>query len=103
MWAQLISVRIKPGREGDVPQLLDLLRKSEQPDSGLVRETLMLDQNDPGQAHVLAVFESEDRARQREGDSRRAEGLAKLQALMAEMLDGPPTFTHLEVVDEFAP
>ena len=40
MWAQLITTRLKPGREGDLPGLVDQLRAVEQPGSGLVRVDL---------------------------------------------------------------
>src|ERR1019366_9326227 len=32
MWAQLITMRLKPGREGDLPKVLEGLRAAEQPD-----------------------------------------------------------------------
>ena len=44
MWAQLIKTRIKPGMEGNLPVLAQLLRDTEQPDSGLVRSAIFLDQ-----------------------------------------------------------
>jgi hypothetical protein len=52
---------------------------------------------------LLAVFESEERARAREGDPRRDEGLARLRTMMADVLDAPPEFTDLTVVAETTP
>ena len=64
MWAQLIKVRLKPGK--DLAVAAAQLKAAEQPGSGLVREIIMHDQKDPGQAYILAVFESEETARARE-------------------------------------
>ena len=68
---------------------------------GLVREMFMRDQMDPAQAYILAVFESEEKARARERDPRREEGLQAMQATMADILAGPPEFTDLIVADEW--
>ena len=101
MWAQLIKVQLKPGK--DLAVAAAQLRAAEQPGSGLVREMFMRDQKDPGQAYILAVFESEEKARAREQDERRQEGLTAARATMAEIFDGPPEFTDLTVVDDFLP
>jgi quinol monooxygenase YgiN len=100
MWAQLIKMRVKPGKEQDLPGLFGQLRAIEQPDSGLLRTTAMQDQNDPSQAYVLVVFESEEKARAREQDPRRQEDLKSVQATMAEFFDGPPQFVDLTVVGD---
>jgi quinol monooxygenase YgiN len=100
MWAQLITTRLKPGREGDLQKLIDELRATEQPGSGLVRSMGMLDQKDPSRAYMLVVFESEEKARERESDPRREEGMQKARTLMAEIFDGAPEFVDLTVVDE---
>lgn len=63
----------------------------------------MQDTKDADSAYVLALFESEEKARDREQDPRRAEGQAALQELMANSLAGPPQFTDLTVVAEWAP
>ena len=65
MWAQLITTRLKPGREDELPGLFEQLRAAEQPGSGLVRSTAMQDQNDPSRVYMLVVFESEEKARAR--------------------------------------
>ena len=103
MWAQLITTRLKPGREGDLPKLAKLLRAAEQPNSGLVRSMMMRDQNDPSRTYMLVVLESEKKARDREKDERRQDGLAKVRALMEEILDGAPEFVDLTVIEEWTP
>jgi quinol monooxygenase YgiN len=105
MWAQLISTRLKPGKEEDLPGLLEQFRAAEQPGSGLLRATYMQDQNDTSRVYVLIVFDSEETARARENDPRRHEGeqAAKLTAAMAEIFDGTPEFVDLNVVEEMSP
>jgi quinol monooxygenase YgiN len=103
MWAQLITTRLKPGKEGELPKLVEQLRATEQPGSGLVRSTAMHDAKDPGRVFMMVVFDSEEAARARESDPRREEGLAAARATMAEIFDGPPEFTDLIVVDEVTP
>jgi hypothetical protein len=102
MWAQMITMRLKPGRDGDLPKLIEQLRATEQPGSGLVRSTAMRDQKDPSRVSFLVVFESEERARERESDPRREEGLTAARATMAEIFDGAPEFTDFTIVDENA-
>lgn len=98
MWAQLITMRLKPGRETDLSELVEILRQTEQPGSGLVRSTTMQDQKDPSRVYTLVVFDSEEAARARENDPRRQEGLQPARALMGEIFDGPPEFVDLNVV-----
>ena len=98
MWAQLISTRLKPGSEGRLDELIAQLESAEQPGSGLLRTTAFREQGDPGRLHMLVLFESEEQARVREQDPRREEGLAAARAVMAEIFDGPPSFTDLTVV-----
>ena len=47
------------------------------------------------------VFESEEKARAREQDPRRTERLAAARSIMADIFEGPPEFTDLEVIDEW--
>jgi quinol monooxygenase YgiN len=103
MWAQMITVRLKAGHEGDLPRLIEQLQAIEQPGSGLVRSTAMQDQKDPSKVYMLVVFESEEAARSRENDSRRNEGLQAARATMAEIFDGALEFVDLTVVEDFAP
>lgn len=102
MWAQLITARLKPGKEGDLATLAEQVQAAEQPGSGLVRSTFMQDQNDPTRVYMLAVFESEQHARTREQDPRRNEGLQVARATMADMFAGPPEFTDLLVVTDLS-
>lgn len=103
MWAQLITVRLKEGARDEAAKLLDQLRAVEQPDSGWVRTSAMIDQSDPPRLMVLVVFESEEKARARESDPRREPGLVEARATMAEMFDGGPVFTDLNVLGEVGP
>lgn len=77
------------------------LRAAEQPGSGLVREILIRDQKDRTTLYILAVFESEKKARERERDPRRQEGLQAMQATMADILADPAEFVDLTVADEW--
>ena len=99
MWAQLIKMRLKPGK--DMTEVNAQLRAAEQPGSGLVRSIAMRDQKDPNQAYFLIVFESEEKARAREQDLRRQEGLQAVRATMADTYEGPPEFVDLTVVEEW--
>ena len=103
MWAQLIRMRLKPGKEDRLQGLVDQFRAMEQPGSGLVRSTAMQDQNDPGSVYMLVVFDSEEAARARENDPAREEGLQAAWVTMAEIFDGQPQFTDLMIVDEVSP
>ncbi len=100
MWAQIIMMRLKPGMEDRLPGLYEQLRATEQPGSGLLRTTAMRDQKDPSRIYHMVVFESEEKAREREHDSRREEGLQTVRATMAEIFEGPPEFVDLNVVEE---
>lgn len=101
MWAQLIKMRIKPGKEGELPTVHRQLQAIEQPGSGLLRSTAMQGQNDPSYAYTLVVFESEEKARAREQDPRRQQALDAVRAMMAEIFDGPPEFVDLTVVADY--
>jgi quinol monooxygenase YgiN len=99
MWAQLVKMRVQPGK--DTVGLNEQLQAVEQPGSGLVRTILMRDQKDPDQLYTLVVFESEEKARAREQDPRRQEGLQAVRATMGDILAGPPEFTDLTVIKEW--
>ena len=100
MWAQLITMRLKPGKDRDLPRLYEELRATEQPDTGLLRSLAMRDQKDPSRIYHLVIFESEERARAREQDPRRQEALQSVRATMADIFDGPPEFVDLTVVED---
>ena len=103
MWAQMIRTRVKEGSEDGLQQLFQQLRDAEQSDSGLVRTLVMREQQDPNSLSMLVVFESEQKARARENDPRRADALAAARATMAQIFDGPPTFTDFVMVEEYTP
>src|SRR3569623_2479201 len=95
MWVQLIKLQLKP--DADLIAASDLLKSFEQPGSGLIREIFTRDQKNPNTAYVIALFESEEKAREREADPRRAEGQQELQRLLADSLAAPPEFVDLDV------
>lgn len=103
MWAQLITMTLKPGKEAGLPRLVEQLRETEQAGSGLVRSTAMRDDANPSRVSFLVVFESEERARERENDPRREEGLAAARATMAEIFEGAPEFVDFTIVSEVTP
>ncbi len=98
MWAQLQKVSTKPGREAELLDVFEQLRAIEQADSGLLRTTVMRSQADPAVMYALVVFESEEKARAREQDPRREQGLKRIRAAMGDVLDGPPEFFDLDVL-----
>ena len=100
MWAQLITMHVQQGTDGQLAKLLAHLRSIEQPESGWIRTTAMRDQTDPNRVLVLAVFKNEESARARESDPRRSEGLATLRVMMSEILAAPPEFSDLVVIDD---
>jgi hypothetical protein len=51
---------------------------------------------------MFVVLESEEKARDRDNDPRRQEGLQAGRALMAEIFDGAPEFVDLTIVDEMS-
>ena len=100
MWTQIIKTRVKPGKEAELEALMDEFKSHEQPGSGLVRSTTARDQNDPDILYMIVTFESEEKARAREQDERRQEGLQAVRQVMAEMFEGPSEFIDLNVVAE---
>lgn len=103
MWAQLSSIRVKEGQVDAVGMAMERLRTFEQPDSGLLRTTVMQDQNDPTHVFVLVVFDSEEKARAREADPRREEGVQALRKDLTEVLAGAPEYTDLTVLADLVP
>ncbi len=103
MWAQLIKMRAKPGREQDLMTLHERIQALEEPGSGLIRWTIGWDQKDAQACYVLVVFESEAKARAREQDPRRQDGMAAIMSGMGDVLDGTPEFVDLAIDREVAP
>jgi quinol monooxygenase YgiN len=103
MWAQLISTRLKPGKDKELAELFDQLRAIEQPGSGLLRSMAFRDEHEPSHLYMLVIFESEEKARAREQDPRRQEPLSEVRKTMADVFDGAPEFVDLTVVNDYAP
>lgn len=93
-------MRMKPGKEGELPRVYEQLRAAEQPGSGLSRTIAMRSQSDPDRVYSFVILESEEKARTREQDPRRQEALTEVRATMAEIFDGPPEFVDLVVVED---
>ena len=51
----------------------------------------------------LVLRELSRKAREREADPRREEGLQAVRATLAGILDGPPEFTDLTVAEDWTP
>jgi hypothetical protein len=99
MWAQLIKMRLKPGK--DMTKVNEQIKAADEPGTGLVRTLYMHDQKDPSQVYALVVFESEEQARAREQDPQREERLKPARETMADVLEGSPEFVDLNVVEEW--
>ena|ERR1700683_1116967 len=102
MWAQMITSRLKPGKEGNLVTLTAQLKAAERPSSGLVHATATRDSKDPNRVIMFIVFESEEKAREREGDPRRQEELTEARTTMMEIFEGAPDFTDLTVIDDWS-
>lgn len=100
MWAQLQKVSSKPERQAELLGVFEQLQAIEQADSGLSRTLVMRSQADPNLVYVLVLFDSEEKARAREQDPRRQQGLERIRAALGGVLDGPPEFFDLDVVLE---
>ena len=100
MWAQMLTMRLKPGKESELARVFEMLRSAETPGSGLVRSTVLRDDKDPSRIVTLVVFESEQAARAREQDSARQEALVPVRELMGEIFEGPPDFSDLTVLED---
>ena len=98
----MITTRLTAGREDDLPKRVAQLRAAEQPGSGLVHSTATLDAKDPSRVIMFVVFESEEKARERENDTRRQEGLQAARTIMMDIFEGAPEFTDLTVVDDWS-
>ena len=100
MWAQMLTMRLRPGKEEELPRMYELLRAAETPGSGLLRTTAMRDDKDPHRIFNFVIFESEEMARAREQDPARQEALAEVREMMADLFEGPPEFVDLTVLED---
>ena len=103
MWAQLISTRLKPGKDEELPKLFDQLKATEQPGSGLVRSMAFRDQKDPSRIVTLVIFESEESSSPGAGRTPAGGTNRCVEATMAEVFEGAPEFVDLTVINDFAP
>ena len=103
MWAQLIKMRAKPGREQELMVMHERIQALEEPGSGLLRTMIGWDQKDPQASYVLVVFESEEKAREREQNPRRQQAMSTVLSGMADVLEGPPEFVDLTVEQDVTP
>jgi quinol monooxygenase YgiN len=100
MWAQIITARLKPGKEDQLSSLVEQLQAAEPPESGLLRTTAMRDQNDPNKVYFMIVLESEEVARARESDPQRQAAMQPVRETMAEIFEGDREFLDLIIVSE---
>jgi heme-degrading monooxygenase HmoA len=100
MWAQMMTMRLRPGKESELSRIYELLQSAEAPGSGLLRSTAMRDDKDPSRVVHVVIFESEEKARAPEQDTARQETLDKVRELMAEVFEGPPEFVDLTVLQD---
>jgi len=98
MWAQVQRVSTSPEREAELLEIFEQLRAIEQDDSGLLQTLVLRSQAEPSEAFVVVVFESEEKARAREEDPRRAEPLQRIRAAMGNVLNGAPEFFDCDVL-----
>lgn len=99
MWAQLIKSRIKPGREEELHRIQEeISARAREGDTGWLRSITLKNQRDPGEFYSLVIFESEEKARERERSPEQQEVVQRIQAFM----DGPPEFVDLNVVEEYS-
>ncbi len=100
MWAQLITMTLKAGKEGDLARVYEGLRAAETPGSGLLRTSAGRDQKNPNRIYHFVLFESEEKARAREQDPRRQKALEGVRAIMADIFEGPPEFIDLDIIED---
>jgi len=102
MWAQLIKTHLKSGMDSEYVALMDQFKAIEQPDSGLLRTYAMRDAKDPSAVYMMVIFENEEKARLREKDPRRTEGLRAAGQTMEQIFEGDTQFVDLDVLVESA-
>src|SRR4051812_36365994 len=102
MWAQLIKTHLKPGMDSEYVALMDQFKAIEQPGSGLLRTYALRDAKDPSSVYMMVIFESEEKARLREKDPRRTEGLKVAGQTMGQIFEGDTQFIDLDVMVENA-
>lgn len=100
VWAQLTTLPLKPGV--DLTTFGGALKSPEPKDSGLLRELILQTDSEPRTAYMLATFESEEKALQRENDPSRAEAKAASAAAVSELLAGAPETVGMTLVMDWS-
>jgi quinol monooxygenase YgiN len=96
MWAQLIKMRIREGKEAEVRQLPKEFESGEMGEGRWVRMIALENQSDPREFYTLVIFESEAAARENEQSPQQAKRLERIQ----QLFEGPREFVDLNVVHD---
>lgn len=83
-------------RPDEVRKLSEEMRAARAGDTPVTRATVTQDRDNPGKYFVIVEFESYEAAMANSNDPRTQEFAAKL----AELLDAPPVFHNLDVIDQ---
>jgi len=102
MWAQIIKTQLKTGRDSDYVDLMNHFKSAEKPNSGLLHSFAARDQKDQNSVYMIVIFESEEKARIREGDAERQANLEPARQIMGEIFDGPVEFLDLDIVATYS-
>jgi len=99
MWGQLIKARLTAGTEEEYAQVREEMMAVTPEGSGLVRATSMRDQDDPTLYYTLVIFESQEKARERENYPE----VRAIMGEMAQLFEGRPEFVSFEVLSDWPP
>lgn len=93
MWAQIVKVRMKPEAEEHRAELIESVRDRMSRRLGIVNGFVMANQHDEREIYILAVYESEEKAREGEAALATDEAFQRERAMMG----GAPEFVDLTV------
>ena len=98
MWAQLIKMRVRPGKEEDLQRIGEEWEEQvgRGTDSGWMRTLLFRSATNPPEWYELTYFESEEKARANERSQKHQEILQRMMPL----IDGQPEYVDLTPVQE---
>ena len=98
MWAQLVKMHSKDGSEGALENLERQWEESvgRATDSGWMRTMAFTSTENPRDAYLLVMFESEEKARANENSPQHQEFLSK----MMDAVDGTPEYVDLTPIYE---
>jgi hypothetical protein len=97
MWAQLLKARVRPENVAKVRAVQQELESAITGDSPVIQAYAFQSQQDPEEYYNLIVFETEEKAREGERNPELQERIKRMQSLM----DGPPEYVNLKVVNVF--